>query len=126
MEFKELQKEIKEYMKLLPNHKTSHADAEDRASNFLIIQGLLCEEVLELELEYNELHAYGKMKFNEAMQYSDAKNAEGRKAQAEAYPDYNDNVKIEKDIKAMIIYLKTNLSIFNDAHLFCRNIAKEK
>ncbi len=126
MTFEEMRESIGYHMTLLPDHRTSHADAEDRASAFLKVQGELAEFILELETDLSGLYATGKMLYNQAISVADGKNADSRKAQSEADPEYNNNTKAKKELRAMSIYLKTHLSIFSDAHLFCRNIAKEK
>jgi len=124
MNFEELRIEIKKYMQLLPSHRTTRNEAEDLASKFLVIQDDISDTILELELTLNEVKAVGTMLYNNALIKSEAKNATEKKAAADADPEYLEAEKDELDTKAMIMFLKSKLSIFNDAHLLARNIGK--
>lgn len=122
--FENLQVKMKEYMSKLPSHKTSIAEAEDLASEFLIIQDLVSDAILTLELDSQEAKSISKMLYANAIQTSTAKNATEKEAQAKADNEFNTMDKLHNNLESKIKYLKIKLGIFNDAHICCRNITK--
>ena len=110
----------------LPDSRTKVHEAEDLSTTFLIVQNKISSVVLELEMDMNEARSVGKFLYHNTLSQSDAKNATEKKAEAEADEEYRKVEKLERDLKSKVAYLKVQQSIFNDAHLVCRNIMREK
>ena len=125
MDFDNIRNYIHEMVKLFPDSRTKVHEAEDLASDFLMVQHKITDTIFDLELDMHEVRSITRLLFHHALSQSDKKNATEKKAEAEADAEYRDAEKLERDLKSKITFLKIKQSIFNDAHLVCRTIMRE-
>lgn len=122
--FQQLQEKITNYMCKIPDSKTKAHEAEDLAAEFLFAQHEISECILRLSSDYFYLVAEAKLRQKQAFHASEATSVKQKEIESNADEAYLECYKVYQNINSKISYLKTKLSIFNDAHLVSRNISK--
>jgi len=122
-DFKEM---IAEYAKLLPvGTSISYTEAERRAGEFLVAQAKVTdlkhifskEKIAQLSLQ--------TATYANEMSKGTSKTVTENKLNAEASEAYIAVRESLEEIENDIAYLKTYYEIFNNAHIFFRNLSKE-
>lgn len=117
---------IEEYAKLLPvGTSISYVEAERRASEFLVAMAKVTdlkhifskEKIAQLSLQ--------TATYANEMSKGTSKTVTENKLNAEASEAYTLAREALEEIENDIAYLKTYYEIFNNAHIFFRNLSKE-
>jgi hypothetical protein len=122
----EIKHYIQQFVALLPvGTSVSYTEAERRASEFLVASATLVDWKHVLSGEKIKLLSVQTVVYAEQMGKGTAKTVTENKLTAEASSEYT---KAREELEAIdndISYLKAYLELFNNAHLFYRQLSKE-
>ncbi len=118
----EIEKYVKENIKLITFD--SYSNVLEKTTIFLMVVSTLSNFKKELELKKTKIDTIKEAIWAKALISSEGKTAGEKKADAATDNEYS-KFKEEYDvIEANISWLKTNIEIFNNAHLTYRQISK--
>lgn len=122
-----LLEEIETYTDLLPTsgNSVSKSDAEDRATKFLVISSKLLNARFLANEDKIKAISIAKSIFAQVTREADGKNVTEKKLNAEANSDYQEAREYLEKIENKVDFFKTYINIFNDAHVFYRQLSKE-
>jgi predicted RNA-binding protein len=125
----DLMKSIKTYIedvqKLLPTNKMLNvAESERRAGEFLHAMAHITEAKHTLSQDKIKLMSVQTAVYAELLANGNLKTVTENKVQAEAAPAYITAREEYEQVENDISYLKTYYDIFNNAHIFYRNMAR--
>jgi len=116
---------IDDVQKLLPTTKTlTFAESERRAGEFLHAMAYLTDAKHTLNQDKIKLMSVQTAVYAELLANGNLKTVTENKVQAEAAPSYMTAREDYENVENDIGYLKTYYDIFNNAHIFYRNMAK--
>jgi hypothetical protein len=118
--------EIEKYAEMLPMNKSiSFTDAEKRAACFLTIMAKIVNWKHLLTNDKIRLLSIQTATFAQEMSKGTAKTVTENKLTAEASTDYTKAREDLEGIENDISYLKAYLDLYNNAHVFYRQVSKE-
>jgi len=122
---KDIKDQLVEYSKLLAlTQSISVSESERRASQFLVIMATIIEYrhlFSEQRIEYTSVQT---AVYAQEMEKGDAKTVTENKLRAEASSQYVAAREQLERIENDLTYLKTYYELFNNGHLFYRQLAK--
>lgn len=124
MEFEEIQELVHEHIQLIAFGKGAFNEALDRATKFLTMVAILSDFKLERERRKAKLTTLREAFYTHAMRESSSKQVTEKKAEAESNKEYTDQREAVEEIEAEISWARTNMEIFNNAHVTYRQMAK--
>lgn len=125
MELSKLKKLISEAVELLPTEKAvSEREAERRAGRFLEIQAFIVDSIDTLNDNKIRATSLEKAVYAKVLSEVRVKQVTEKKIQTEADPDYQATRENLEDVDARINYLKSYYKIFDNAHIFYRQLSK--
>jgi hypothetical protein len=121
----EMRDYIDQYAKLLPvGSSISFVEAERRAGEFLVAQATITDWRHLLSMERIKLTSLQTAVYAEKMSQGTAKTVTENKMTAEASPEYMKAREELEQVENDLSYLKAYYDIFQNAHIFYRNMAK--
>jgi hypothetical protein len=121
----EMKEYVDKYAKLLPiGTSVSYTEAEKRAGEFLSAQATITNWRHMLSSEKIKLTSVQTAIFSTLMAKGTAKTVTENKLMAEADPEY---IKVREELESVendLSYLKSYYDIFNNAHIFYRNLSR--
>lgn len=121
----QLRAKIDEHLELIKYSKRSLADAPERATQFLIMVAILADAKRSAEEDKAKLATLSNATYAHAMNRSTAKQVTEKKAEAESNEDYTSMREGLEQCESKISWLKTYISIFDNAHILYRQFSKE-
>jgi hypothetical protein len=136
MQFEELKELCLALLDMVPSGRIELHEAEELAPKFQRIRADIATVQLGLELERNKFKAVSKSQFKSAFfgtSSSYRSDATGkpkdtpialREAAAKADPDFLNTVEALENLESRIDYCKTMSDVFNNFHIFYRQISR--
>lgn len=124
MTFEELQVLIDHYIDKLPSKNVKMHEAEDLAPQFLKLLNAIATVRLVLDNERIEAKSLEEVTYRDCIQRAEGKNVTEKKIDAVAMLEYQEGREAVERADAKIEYLKANTKIFENAHIFYRQVAK--
>lgn len=124
MEFEDVKQYVDEHVDLIVFGKDSMRESMERASKFLVVISILSEFRLSLERRKAQDITLREALYHKAINAAEGKNVTEKKIEAEANPEYTTGRESVENLDAQISWAKTNIDIFNNAHILYRNLAK--
>lgn len=116
---------IEQYAKLLPvGTSISYTEAERRAGEFLAAQATLIDLKHTFSSEKIKLLSAQSAVYAQELFKGTAKTVTENKVAVEASEEYTKAREALEQVDNDISYLKAYLDVFNNAHIFYRNMAK--
>jgi len=100
----------------------SGPEAEQRAGEFLYAVGMISNARRRINDDRILIETQTKVKYAQAIGSAEGKNVTEKKINAECNPDYTDTYEILQRLEGIITYLKTQEKVFENAHIFYRNL----
>jgi hypothetical protein len=121
----DLKLSLEYYVSLLPVGKSiSYTEAERRAGEFLVAMAKVADLKHILTAQMIKSMSVQTAVFHTEMQKGTAKTVTENKLTAEASEVYTKAREDLEDLQNDISYLKAHYEIFNNSHIFYRNMAK--
>lgn len=98
-------------------------EAQERASKFLVVVAVLAEYKLDLEKRKSKITTLRDAFFAHAFQAHSGAQTE-KKLVAEANKDYTAHREKVEDLEAEIYWARSNMEIFNNAHVLYRQMGR--
>ena len=118
---------IDQYSKLLPvGSSISFTEAERRAGEFLHAMARITDWKHTLSAKTVRILSIQTAVYSEQMSKGTAKTVTENKLTAEASPEYVEAREEVEYLQNDVSYLRAYYDIFNNAHIFYRNMAKEQ
>lgn len=125
MDLKNIENLIQETLELIAVDAKSLVDARNRAARFLVIQSILATFLKNFEEEKAKVKTLETATFAKAIQVADGKNITEKKIQADQNHEYTLARESLERLDGIREYIKTHIRIFENAHLFFRQLGKE-
>lgn len=125
MTFEDLQKYVQEKRELIRFNPSYLKDPLNRATEFLLVQTNLNDARYLFECDKARLQTITEGLFKQAKDKSEGKNITEKKVDATVDPKYTEVREILEDLEAKIKWIKTEIDIFNNAHLTYRQLSRE-
>lgn len=122
-------KYIDEAIELLPartldDKPIAPSQAEERAGKFLWAQASVAGDLTALTSQFISQKSLLDATYGKLIQADTSKNVTEKKISVEANPEYQSSRENLELLENKISYLKTMLKIFENAHVFYRQLAK--
>lgn len=124
MNFGQLQELITTTYNKITYDSNDLRDAEIKASEFLAINAQIISMKLELQSYQVRLISLQDAVYKDAVMNAGGKNVTESKLIAEATKDYQLTRENVENINAQLDYLKHFIDLFNNAHIFYRQLSK--
>ena len=121
----ELRARIKEHLDLVTYSRQGMKEAAERCTAFLVMVAILTDEKRECEDEKAKITTMETASYAQAIGRSQAKQVTEKKIEAEQDQNYTIIREAKEHCEAKISWLKTYISIFENAHITYRTFAKE-
>jgi molecular chaperone GrpE (heat shock protein) len=125
MQFDELKELCMALLELVPNGRMELHEAEELAPKFQRIRADIASVQLELEMNRNKFKAVSKTQYKNAiLTVTEKWTAAQKEAAAKADPDFLNTVESLDNLESRIDYCKTMSDVFNNFHIFYRQISR--
>lgn len=121
----DLEERIAKTMELVKLTQKGLGEASERASEFLIIQALIANEIRETSEDLAKLYTIESGTLHDCVSKSSAKGVTEKKMEAARNPKYTNARESKEVCDAKITWLKTYLKIFDNAHITYRQHSKD-
>jgi len=125
MNIEELKVMIDEHINLIAVNQTSLANAKELSGKFLMAQALLSAFLKNFEDDKSKLSTLKDMQYAKAIRVAEGKNVTEKKISVAENSDYNAAREAYEQIDAVRDYIRTNMKIFENAHLMYRQFGRE-
>ena len=125
MNTKDLENFINEHISLISTDAKSLIDARDRAAKFLVAQSVLATFLRDFEDDKTRLTTLKEIAYAKAIKVSDGKNITEKKVNVYNDSEYNTYNEAVETMDHARDYIKTHIKIFENSHLFFRQMSKE-
>lgn len=125
MNIEELKKLIDEHLDLITVDSKSLADARNRAAKLLVIQSILASFLKDFEEEKSKIKTVQLATYSQVVKSVEGKNVTEKKINVEADPGYASYREAFEKMESVRDYLKTHIKIFENAHLFFRQLCRD-
>jgi len=125
MEFKQIDKIVKEHLKLITITGKGLSEAKERAAKFLVIMAILNDFKRITEENLAKINTLRDANLAMAIQEAAGKTITEKKTNAALNNDFSNAREQVEESEAMISWTRTYIKIFEHAHLTYRAAAKE-
>jgi hypothetical protein len=135
MQYEQVNQKIKEALLLIEIGRTGFAEANDRATKFLIIVALLGDYLYEKDMELVKLKTLKDASFCEAISEVPSIDSTGnkikmtvteKKTYVNGSKSYTANREAYEELEALKTWIQGNMKIFSDAHIHYRQMARNE
>lgn len=124
MDFQDIQKLISEHIEMLPSKNVKIHEAEELAPKFLALSHNILTVKLSLDEQKIGFQTLIDVVEADCVNEAPGKTVTEKKMNAKAMKDYREAREALELSGARIDFLKANLKIFENAHIFYRQISK--
>lgn len=124
MNFETVQGYVDKMMALVPEGNIDIPEAERLAAKFAVARGNIARYQLDLDLNKNKLEGVVAATYKHSLFEAQGKVVAEKQASAEADPSYIVRKQEFDDLESQIYYLRTMADVFNNLHIFYRNMGR--
>ncbi len=124
MDFEDIQKLISDHIEMLPAKNVKIHEAEELAPKFLALLHSIVTVKLSVEEQKIGYQTLIDVVYKDCMGEAAGKTITEKKISAVAMKDYRESREALELAEARIDFLKANMKIFENAHIFYRQISK--
>lgn len=124
MNFDDVKEYIQTSLDSCPEGQVNIIEAEKLALKFLLVKAKLVEYHLKLDFQKNAQSGVVAATYKQAIFSAEGKNAPEKTACAEAAPMYTSQKELLDNISSQVYYLRMMEDVFNNLHIFYRNLGK--
>lgn len=125
MNLNDIQKIIEDHLELITVDAKSLAQARERSAKFLIIQSVLATFLRDFEEEKAKVKTLETATYSQAIREADGKSITEKKISAEENISYSSAREALEKMEAVRDYVRTHIKIFENAHLFFRQLCRD-